>query len=50
MEGFKGEIILVDMEKDKRLSMLKQLSLALVKGLSSNAASLIKKLAVLVSL
>ncbi|KAF3333308.1 serine/threonine-protein kinase EDR1-like protein [Carex littledalei] len=49
MEGLKGELILVDMEKDKRLSMLKQLSLALVKGLSSNPASLIKKLAGLVS-
>lgn len=50
MEGLKGELILVDIEKDKRLSMLKQLSLALVKGLSSNPASLIKKLASLVSL
>ncbi|XP_078176932.1 serine/threonine-protein kinase EDR1-like isoform X2 [Carex rostrata] len=49
IEGLKGELILVDIEKDKRLSMLKQLSLALVKGLSSNPASLIKKLASLVS-
>ncbi|KAJ4782032.1 hypothetical protein LUZ62_066289 [Rhynchospora pubera] len=49
VDGLKAELILVDTEKDKRLSMLKQLSLALVKGLSSNPASLIKKLAGLVS-
>ncbi|KAJ3692145.1 hypothetical protein LUZ60_012495 [Juncus effusus] len=49
MEGLKAELILVDTEKDKRLSMLKQLSLALVKGLSSKPASLIKKLASLVT-
>ncbi|KAJ3686335.1 hypothetical protein LUZ61_015499 [Rhynchospora tenuis] len=49
VDGLKAELILVDIEKDKRLSMLKQLSLALVKGLSSNPASLIKKLAGLVS-
>ncbi|XP_020088664.1 serine/threonine-protein kinase EDR1-like isoform X1 [Ananas comosus] len=49
IEGLKAEIILVDADKDKKLSMLKQLSAALVKGLSSNPASLIKKLAGLVS-
>ncbi|KAG1335252.1 serine/threonine-protein kinase EDR1 [Cocos nucifera] len=47
--ALKAEIILVDSEKDKKLSMLKQLSTALVKGLNSNPASLIKKIAGLVS-
>lgn len=49
MEGLKAEIILVDTEKDKKLSMLKQLSSALVKGLNANPAAVIKKLACLVS-
>ncbi|WOK98534.1 serine/threonine-protein kinase EDR1 isoform X2 [Canna indica] len=48
MEGFKADIILVDAEKDKKLSMLKQLSAAMVKGLHSNPALLIKKIAGLV--
>ena len=48
-EGLKADIILVDAEKDKKLSMLKQLSAALVKGLSTNHALLIKKIAGLVS-
>ncbi|KAL5797393.1 hypothetical protein ACOSQ2_002213 [Xanthoceras sorbifolium] len=48
-EGFKADIILVDAEKDKKLSMLKQLIVALVKGLSSNPAAMIKKIAGLVS-
>ncbi|XP_038985117.1 serine/threonine-protein kinase EDR1-like [Phoenix dactylifera] len=47
--ALKAEIILVDSEKDKKLSMLKQLSTALVKGLNSNPASVIKKIAGLVS-
>ena len=49
-EGLKADIILVDAEKDKKLSMLKQLSAALVKGLSTNPALLIKKIAGLVSI
>ncbi|CAA6671477.1 unnamed protein product [Spirodela intermedia] len=49
VEGLKAEVILVDMEKDKKLSMLKQLSAALVKGPNANPASIIKKIAGLVS-
>ncbi|XP_042451120.1 probable serine/threonine-protein kinase SIS8 isoform X1 [Zingiber officinale] len=48
MEGFKADIILVDAEKDKKLSILKQLSAAMVKGLHNNPALLIKKIACLV--
>ncbi|KAJ4729658.1 putative Protein kinase [Melia azedarach] len=48
-EGFKADIILVDSKKDKKLSMLKQLIAALVKGLNSNPAAMIKKIAGLVS-
>ncbi|KAF7822917.1 serine/threonine-protein kinase EDR1-like isoform X1 [Senna tora] len=48
-EGFRADIILVDAEKDKKLSMLKQLVVALVKGLNSNPAAIIKKIAGLVS-
>nr|CAD1834379.1 unnamed protein product [Ananas comosus var. bracteatus] len=47
-EGLKADIILVDAEKDKKLSMLKQLTAASVKGLSTNPALLIKKIASLV--
>lgn len=47
-EGFKADIILVDSAKDKKLSMLKQLISALVKGLNSNPAAMIKKIAGLV--
>ncbi|XP_062218720.1 serine/threonine-protein kinase EDR1-like isoform X2 [Phragmites australis] len=49
IEGFKAEIILVDLERDKKLSALKQLCTALVKGLNSNPAAVIKKVAGLVS-
>ncbi|XXG90209.1 hypothetical protein AAC387_Pa12g2030 [Persea americana] len=49
VEGLRADIILVDAEKDKKLSMLKQLIVALVKGLGSNPASMIKKVAGLVS-
>ncbi|KAL6629406.1 hypothetical protein ACP70R_029171 [Stipagrostis hirtigluma subsp. patula] len=49
IEGFKAEIILVDLERDKKLSALKQLCTALVKGLTSNPAAVIKKVAGLVS-
>lgn len=47
-EGYRADIILVDLEKDKKLSMLKQLIVALVKGLNSNPAAIIKKIAGLV--
>lgn len=47
-EGLNADIILVDAEKDKKLSMLKQLCSALVKGLNNNPALLIKKIAGLV--
>lgn len=47
-EGLKADIILVDFEKDKKLAMLKQLSAALVKGLHTNPALIIKKIAGLV--
>ncbi|KAK6917914.1 hypothetical protein RJ641_016336, partial [Dillenia turbinata] len=47
--GFRADVILVDAEKDKKLSMLKQLIVALVKGLHSNPAAMIKKIAGLVS-
>ncbi|PUZ74858.1 hypothetical protein GQ55_1G100200 [Panicum hallii var. hallii] len=49
IEGFKAEIILVDIERDKKISALKQLCTALVKGLTSNPAAMIKKVAGLVS-
>ncbi|XVF14576.1 hypothetical protein REPUB_Repub09cG0073000 [Reevesia pubescens] len=48
-EGYRADIILVDAEKDKKLTMLKQLIVALVKGLNSNPAAMIKKIAGLVS-
>jgi len=47
-EGFRADIILVDAQRDKKLSMLKQLITALVKGLNSNPAAMIKKIAGLV--
>ncbi|XP_028964312.2 probable serine/threonine-protein kinase SIS8 isoform X8 [Malus domestica] len=48
-EGLRAEVILVDTAKDKKLSMLKQLIVALVKGLNSYPAEMIKKIAGLVS-
>ncbi|KAL3516739.1 hypothetical protein ACH5RR_023641 [Cinchona calisaya] len=50
LEGLRADLILVDVEKDKKLSMLKQLIVALVKGLNSNPAAMIKKIAGLVSI
>ncbi|XP_057792364.1 serine/threonine-protein kinase EDR1-like isoform X2 [Salvia miltiorrhiza] len=47
--GFKVDIILVDAEKDKKLSKLKQYIVALVKGLHANPPAMIKKIAGLVS-
>ncbi|KAI3958269.1 hypothetical protein MKW92_002001 [Papaver armeniacum] len=49
VEGLRAEIILVDTEKDKKLCMLKNLIVALAKGLNSNPPALIKKIAGLVS-
>ncbi|XP_057506926.1 probable serine/threonine-protein kinase SIS8 isoform X3 [Actinidia eriantha] len=49
VECLRADIILVDTEKDKKLSMLKQLIVALVKGMNSNPAAMIKKIAGLVS-
>ncbi|XP_022872509.1 serine/threonine-protein kinase EDR1-like isoform X1 [Olea europaea var. sylvestris] len=49
LEGFRSEVILVDAVKDKKLSMLKQLIVTLVKGLNANPAAMIKKIAGLVS-
>ncbi|KAJ6723586.1 SERINE/THREONINE-PROTEIN KINASE TNNI3K-RELATED [Salix koriyanagi] len=49
VEGCKADIILVDAKKDKKLSMLKQLIVPLVKGLNSNPAAMIKKIAGLVA-
>ncbi|KAL4289703.1 hypothetical protein GQ457_14G002350 [Hibiscus cannabinus] len=48
-EGYRADIILVDAEKDKKLSMLKQLIVALVKGLNSNPAAMVKKISEMVS-
>uniref|UniRef100_A0A0D3ESE0 Protein kinase domain-containing protein n=1 Tax=Oryza barthii TaxID=65489 RepID=A0A0D3ESE0_9ORYZ len=47
-DGLKADIIIVDVERDKKLFMLKQLSGALVKGLNSSPALVIKKIAGLV--
>ncbi|CAI9089210.1 OLC1v1023742C1 [Oldenlandia corymbosa var. corymbosa] len=49
LEGLRPDVIVVDAERDKKLSMLKQLIVALVRGLSSNPAAMIKKIAGLVS-
>ncbi|KAK2434493.1 serine/threonine-protein kinase EDR1 [Trifolium repens] len=48
-EGFRADVIVVDAKKDRKLSMLKQLIVTLVKGLNANLAAIIKKIAVLVS-
>ncbi|XP_047949729.1 probable serine/threonine-protein kinase SIS8 [Salvia hispanica] len=47
--GCKADIILVDAEKDKKLSKLKQYTVALVNGLHGNPPAIIKKIAGLVS-
>ncbi|KAL6614750.1 hypothetical protein ACP70R_037020 [Stipagrostis hirtigluma subsp. patula] len=47
-DGLKADIIIVDTERDKKVFMLKQLSAALVKGLNSSPALVIKKIAGLV--
>ncbi|MCL7039014.1 hypothetical protein MKW94_026570 [Papaver nudicaule] len=47
IEGLRADIILVDGEKDKKLSLLKNLMVASVRG--SNPAAMIKKIAGLVS-
>ncbi|KAL3754740.1 hypothetical protein ACJRO7_001926 [Eucalyptus globulus] len=48
-EGVRADVILVDFKKDRKLTMLKQLMLTLVKGANSNPAATIKKIAGLVS-
>lgn len=48
-ESAMADIILVDTRKDKKLWMLKQWTLSLVKGMNSNPAAMIKKIAGLVS-
>lgn len=48
-ESAMADIILVDTKKDKKLWMLKQWTLSLVKGMNSNPAAMIKKIAGLVS-
>ncbi|CAN0896691.1 Probable serine/threonine-protein kinase SIS8 [Linum grandiflorum] len=48
-EALRADVIVVDAKKDKKLSMLKQLIVTLVRGLSANPASMIKKIAGLVS-
>lgn len=47
-DGFKLNVIVVDMHKDKKVSMLQQLALTLAKGLTSNPAAVIKKIGGLV--
>ncbi|KAJ8444571.1 hypothetical protein Cgig2_013850 [Carnegiea gigantea] len=46
-EGLRADIILVDARRDKKLTMLKQLIMALVRG-NSNPAAMIKRIAGLV--
>jgi len=46
-EGVRADIIVVDARRDKKLTMLKQLILALVRG-NSNPAAMIKRIAGLV--
>uniref|UniRef100_A0A7N0TZQ8 non-specific serine/threonine protein kinase n=1 Tax=Kalanchoe fedtschenkoi TaxID=63787 RepID=A0A7N0TZQ8_KALFE len=48
-EDVKPDIILVDTNKDKKLLMLKELAVALVRGLKSNPSAIIRKIARLVS-
>ncbi|CAI9782067.1 unnamed protein product [Fraxinus pennsylvanica] len=47
-EGLRPNVIIVDTHKDKKLSMLKQLAVTLVKGLNSSPTAMIKKIAGLV--
>ncbi|GFP78760.1 serine/threonine-protein kinase edr1 [Phtheirospermum japonicum] len=49
LDGLRADVILVDADKDRKLSMLKQLIVALVKGLNTKTAAVIKKIAGLVS-
>lgn len=47
-KGIGVDVVIVDTLKDKKLSMIKQLTLTLVKGLYSNPVAVIKKIAGLV--
>lgn len=49
-DGLRPDVILVDARRDKKLSMLKQLAITLVRGLNPNPAAVIKKIAGLVSI
>ncbi|WOG85077.1 hypothetical protein DCAR_0104264 [Daucus carota subsp. sativus] len=49
LKGIALDVVIVDLRKDKKLSMLKQLTLTLVKGLRSNPVAVIKKIAGLVA-
>ncbi|KAJ0780724.1 hypothetical protein HanPI659440_Chr06g0240991 [Helianthus annuus] len=44
LKGFKLSVIVVDLHKDKKVSMLQQLALTLPKGLTLNLAVVIKKI------
>ncbi|KAM0004766.1 hypothetical protein Hdeb2414_s0018g00526911 [Helianthus debilis subsp. tardiflorus] len=44
LNGFKLSVIVVDLHKDKKVSMLQQLALTLPKGLTLNLAVVIKKI------
>ncbi|MFS7963012.1 hypothetical protein Hanom_Chr08g00733181 [Helianthus anomalus] len=48
LKGFKLSVIVVDLHKDKKVSMLQQLPLTLAKDLTSNPATVIKKIGELV--
>ncbi|KAF5810868.1 hypothetical protein HanPI659440_Chr04g0168451 [Helianthus annuus] len=48
LKGFKLSVIVVDLHKDKKVSMLQQLALTLAKGLTSNPAAVIKTIGELV--
>ncbi|XP_051135037.1 serine/threonine-protein kinase EDR1 isoform X3 [Andrographis paniculata] len=49
LEGLRADVILVDAERDRKLCKLKQFIVAVVKGLNTNVAAVIKKIAGLVS-
>ncbi|MFS7954253.1 hypothetical protein Hanom_Chr07g00628121 [Helianthus anomalus] len=50
LKGFKLSVIVVELHKDKKVSMLQQLPLTLAKGLTSNPSAVIKKIGGLVGI
>ncbi|MFS7931358.1 hypothetical protein Hanom_Chr04g00355041 [Helianthus anomalus] len=48
IKGFKLSVIVVDLHKDKKVSILQQLALTLVEELTSNPAAVIKTIGELV--